>query len=141
MANIVEVIFDDGEVISIGEIKPFKSSDNPAENRQNQRIYMRQFSKFQKEVLEHFDNDILTEYAKDWLDLIEEGECDCEEKTIEDFDSEELMSELKSRNLMPAQTIVNELFLQRFAKISSISNPLEIDSILTELETKLKIFA
>lgn len=141
MANIVEVILDDGEVVSIGEIKPFKPSDNPLENRNNQIAYMRQFTKFQKEVLEHFDNDVLEQYAKDYLDLIEEGDCDCEEKTIEDFEDDELMHELKSRNLMPAQTIVNELFLQRFAKISSISNPLEIDSILTELETKLKIFA
>lgn len=138
MRNIIKVIFDDDTELSIKEIKPLEKSDDKHENYRLRNSYNRQFTDFEKEILEEIDEDVIRDYAEWNLDLVSEDDID--EKAINDFTDEEILEEINDRKLFGVKTsIVSSDFIERFCKIMSKESEILLDSILSDLESKLKI--
>src|SRR5690606_1412730 len=93
-------------------------------------------SKFQRRILQELDDCDIEDYAKDYLGMSDEDEID-----ISDFSDGEILREANDRNLInnSENTIIADDFMRRFSKILYDANPLEIEQLLTELETKFKI--
>ena len=138
MRNIIKIVFDDETDLSIGEIKPLVKSEDKKENFLNRRNYQRQFTEFEKQILEEIDESVIENYAEWNLDLVSEN--DIEEKGIEDFSDTEILEELATRKILGGKTsIISVKFIERFTKIMHMENEILLDSILADLEKKLKI--
>ena len=141
MKKIVKVIFDDDSELEVENLKPLVKSEDKSIQYINSIEYMKQFKKFEYEVLKSLDSIVVERYASNFLDMI----CldlieDPEEKDINDFTDQEVFEEAKSRRLFGENTsIISESFFERFGKIMIKENQLKLDALLTELETKLKI--
>lgn len=141
MKNIIKVIFDDNTELQLGEIKTkeqIKEDNNGFSDYRVELRYNVQFNEFQRSLLHEMNEDVIEEFAKDYLDLIHEDDCDCEdEKDICDFDDSEILSEAISRKIIPVRTdIVTMSLLDRMLKVLDVANQKELDSILQKLEQK-----
>ncbi len=146
--NILKVVYDNGEVKVVGDykskeqIKEAKPIGEKEDWRVN-RTYKRQFKELEEAVLWELDDDMVTEYAKDHLDLKDEDEndCDCDETDISDFEDAELMAEMSSRNLLGFTnvSIVSIDLFTRFSRVITIGNNAELESIISDLEKKYNL--
>lgn len=148
--NIVKVIYDNGEENSfdVEQIKGKEEIRNslPIDQNQDWRVnkaYKKQFKKFEKSILKGLDEETVKDYSKDYLDLKDEDEndCDCEDLNISDLDDEELLVELSSRKLLGFKNlnIINVDLFTRFSKIITVANPLDLENIIVELEKKYNL--
>jgi hypothetical protein len=139
MAQIVKVIYDDGtEMIPAREIKPRREAKEGENQWRANREYQNQFIRFEDQILENLNQDNLEEYAAGNFDLISED--DVEKTTIDDFDDNEIMQEVRDRKLLGGiNTIISESFITRFSKIMEKENQILLDNVLTEFEKKLNI--
>lgn len=140
--NIVKVIFDDNTELTIGEIKTkeqIKQSNNYYDTDWKiERAYNRQFNQIERDILKELDDDNVIDYAIEYLDLIEENDCDCtEEKYISDFDDSEILSEAINRKIIPVKTdIITMSLLDRMLKVLDVADREELNQILEKLEQK-----
>jgi len=68
-------------------------------------------------------------------------DCDCREKELCDFESNELMSEVLRRGLLGysnVNIITIDLFT-RFSKVITVADLQELETIILNLETKYKL--
>ena len=139
--KIVRVIFTDGEEESVkGWRTPeeLKKDFNYTAKQQANRHYERQFKELERTILQNIDEDLVSEYAKDHLDLVDDGECDCDEKDIIDFEDNELMNEVSRRKLLgfaDVNIVTIDLF-ERFSRVLGVANVQELEATVSELERK-----
>jgi hypothetical protein len=141
--KIVKAIYNDGTEISVKDLKTLeqiKKDYNYDRDWKCVRHYERQFYTIEKDVLWTLEDDLVTNYAKDHLELKDESEndCDCEDKDVQDFEDEELMAELVGRNILGyinVNIISIDLFT-RFSRIITIADNQELETIISELEKK-----
>ena len=144
--KIVKAIYDDGTEISVKDLKTLEQiKKDYVYDKEHKYIchYERQFQGFERDILKELNDETVKEYAKDHLDLKDEDEndCDCKDKDISDFEDEELMAELLGRNLLGyanADIISIDLFT-RFSRVITKANNQELETIISELETKYKL--
>lgn len=142
---ITEVVYSDNSKTVLPEIVPFvkKNEDETYIDFYRRQIkHESQFKEFQNEILENLIPDFIKKYAIRNLDLIDEDDSDDDiEKTISDFNDDELIKECSKRGIIydSKLNIVNVEFLKRFSLIINKENNILIDKILTEIENKLGI--
>ena len=96
MNKIVKVIYQDGSMKELTNIKPLIIDDVKLKwNRI--RDYEKQFESFEDNILCDLYLDNVRDYALTYCDLVSEDDID--EKTIDDFDDDELLFELRCRDL------------------------------------------
>jgi hypothetical protein len=141
--RITKVIFDNEEVLELGEVAPITPEDY--KDWKKRINWERQFEEFEKQILENLDEDTIKDYAKDWLDLKDEDDCDCDDNDcdcddISEVSDLELIKEVYSRitKQRTADIITADLFF-RFTKVLQFADKFEIDKILSEQEQKFKI--
>lgn len=139
--RIVKVIYTDDTFDEVVNPKPFEIREG--ENRwESYRRYEAQFRDLEKSVLRSIDNDIVEDYAKDYLDLIDQDdcECDCDEEDISDYTDNQLIDEISRRYFgnKGFDIITNSLF-DRFIKVLAVADKLELDEIIKNQEVKYKI--
>lgn len=141
MRKIVKVIFDDDSSLEVENLKPLIKSEDKRIQYINSIQYLKQFKKFEYKVLKSMESSVVERYASNFLDMICEDEIEePEEKDIDVFSNEEILEEAKARKLFGENTsIISDSFFDRFGKIMIKENAIHLDSLLTELETKLKI--
>jgi hypothetical protein len=144
--KIVKVIYTDETEDSVKDLKTIqdiKKDFDYDKDWKTYRHYERQFQDVEKSVLWNIDDDVVREYAKDYLDLKDEDEndCDCDETDISDFEDAELMAEMSSRNLLGFTnvSIVSIDLFTRFSRIITFGNNAELESIITDLEKKYNL--
>jgi hypothetical protein len=138
MKKIKKIIFDDDTFYEVENFQPLKESKKTKEKYQNRRLYYGQFSNIEKECLDYINESFIENYAEWNLDMVSES--DVEKKEIDDFTDEDILEEAKSRKLFGHdQSIISEKFLDRFVKIINKENQVKLDSMLSDLEKKLKI--
>lgn len=94
-------------------------------------------SRFQREILTNLDNWDIKDYAKDYLDLVDEDDV---ESDINDFSDDEIKQEFLFRNLGVIENdIMKEDLDNRFSNILKKCNPIEIDKLLSDLELKYNV--
>lgn len=137
--KITSIKFDNGEIKEIGAIETIEAikAKHPDESKYMiYYLYQRQFFQFDEQILKYLDYSLIKEYAKDEFDLVEENEN--EQITIRNFSFEELVEEIERRKGVK-QSVVSDAFLIRFEKIITVENPLTIEKILSEIESRLNI--
>ena len=141
--KIIKVIFDNEDFLELGEVTPISQEDN--KNFIKRIEWERQFEKFETQILENLDLDTVKDYAKDYCDLIDEDDCDCNDNgcdcdDISEVSDLELIKEVYSRitKQRTADIITADLFF-RFTKVLQFADKFEIDKILSEQEQKFKI--
>jgi hypothetical protein len=141
--KIIKAILNNGEVLELGEINPISQEDY--KDWKLRFKWEKQFESFEHEILEHLDDDFVKDYAKDYLDLIDEDDCDCDDHDcdcddISEVSDLELIKEVYSRitKQRTADIITADLFF-RFTKLLQFADKFEIDRVLLEQEQKLKI--
>jgi hypothetical protein len=141
--KITKVIFDNEEVLELGEVAPITPEDY--KDWKKRINWERQFEEFEKQILENLDEDTIKDYAKDWLDLKDEDDCDCDDNDcdcddISEVSDLELIKEVYSRitKQRTADIITADLFF-RFTKVLQFADKFEIEKILLEQEQKFKI--
>lgn len=131
---IKKIIFLDDTEKEINII-PFLEIENEKFWDRNKRKlnYENQFKRLNLTILENIVQDHIKDYAINELDLIKEDDCEYEEVTIKDFSDDELISELRLRNLgnFINTNIIQDNIVNRFLK-----NIHKID--LTKIEVLLK---
>ena len=144
--KIVKVIYNDGTDISVKDLKTIeqiKKDYNYDRDWKYVSHYERQFYTIEKDVLWTLEDDLVTDYAKDHLDLKDEDEndCDCDDKDIQDFEDDEIMAELIRRNLLGyvnVNIISIDLFT-RFSRVITVADNQELETIISELEKKYNL--
>lgn len=143
--RIIKVIYDSGEEKVFGDYKSKEQIKDsfPIGEKEDWRVnrtYNRQFRDFEKQILWELDDDMVTDYAKDHLDLKDEDEndCDCVETDISDFEDDELFSELAKRNHLGYgnMNIITTNLFERLSRIIGVADNLELEKIISELEKK-----
>jgi len=144
--KIVKVIYNDGTDISVKDLKTLEQIKKEYDYDRDWkyiRHYERQFYAIEKDVLWTLENDLVTDYAKDNLDLKDEDEndCDCEEKDVSDFEDDELMAELSRRNLLGYANvnIISIDLFTRFSRVITVADSQELETIISELEKKYRL--
>lgn len=138
MKKIVKVIFDDDSSLEVENFEGLKTSKVTVEKFKLRREYDRQFKSLEEDILRYLPEDVIENYAEWNLEMVNER--DVEEKDINDFSDQEVLEEAKARKLFGENTsIISDSFFDRFGKIMIKENAIHLDSLLTELETKLKI--
>lgn len=139
--RIKKVIFTDDTFSEIENIKPYKEIEGE-ERFKAFRRYDAQFKDLEDEILKFIDDDVIENYAKDNLDLIDEDdcECDCYDADISDFEDSDLLNEISRRYFGKngLDIIANSIF-DRFVKVLSVADKSELDEILKNQEIKNKI--
>lgn len=139
--KIVQVVFNDGEEESVESWRTpeeLKKDFSYATKQEANRHYNRQFKEFEGVILQNIDNDVIKRYAKDYLDFVEDEECDCEETDIMDFEDNELMNEVSRRKLLgfaDVNIVTIDLF-ERFSRVLGVANVQELEATVSELERK-----
>lgn len=133
MQKIKKVIFDDDTELELEGLKPisdFKSSYG----------YRNQFRDFEDDLLEYIDNDRIEHYAEFSLDMVKEDDCECEEKTIDEFTDKIVIREAFYRiNANWNSDIVSDDLLTRFIHILSVGDKLDLESYIAKKEIELKL--
>ena len=136
--RIVKVIYTDDTFDEVENLKPFEIKEGE-KNWEAFRRYERQFRDIEKSVLSCIDNDIVEDYAKDYLDLIDpdDCECDCEEKDVSDFEDSDLLNEISRRYFGKngLDIIANSIF-DRFIKVLAVADKSELDEMIKKQEVK-----
>lgn len=139
--RIVKVIYTDDTFEEVANPKPFKTEEGE-ERWKAFRRYEARFRDIEKSVLHSIDNDIVEDYAKDYLDLIDpdDCECDCYESGISDFEDSDLLNEISRRYFGKngLDIVANSIF-DRFIKVLAVADKSELDEILKNQEIKHKI--
>ncbi len=144
--KIKKVIYSDGEE------KEVESCKTPAELKiefnydmdwKANRHFERQFYKIERDILWSLEDETVKDYAKVHLDLKDEDEndCDCEDKSLSDFEDNELMAELSNRNLF-GYTNVNIISIDQFTRLSrliTVADNRELEIIISDLEKKYNL--
>lgn len=139
--KIVKIIFTDGEEESVESWRTpeeLKKDFNYTAKQQAIRHYERQFKELERAILQNIDENIVSEYAKDYLDLVDDGECDCNETHIMDFEDNQLMNEVSRRKLLgfaDVNIVTIDLF-ERFSRVLGVANVQELEVIISDLERK-----
>lgn len=133
MQKIKKVIFDDDTELELEGLKPisdFKSSYG----------YRNQFRDFEDDLLEYIDDDRIEHYAEFSLDMVKEDDCECEEKTIDEFTDKIVIREAFYRiNANWNSDIVSDDLLTRFIHILSVGDKLDLESYIAKKEIELKL--
>ena len=113
MEKIKKVILVDTEGKErVLEIENYKTREELEYRHQ----YESQFIEISKDVLGHISQHLIQDYAEWYLDMIESDDCDCDEKQIDEFDDDELVTEYYSRfnnsNISLTQKHLSELCQQ-----------------------------
>lgn len=139
--QIIKVVYLDGTVNEKKNIEPLKALEDRSKQWENVKKYHYQFEKFENEILSDLNQDTVEKYAVNEFGLISEDEVNQSEKQICDFDDHEIMEEVIGRKLFGNydNSIISEKFIERFCKIMERENHINLDSLLTNLEKKLKI--
>jgi hypothetical protein len=138
--RIAKVIYTDDSFDEVANQKPFKTEEGE-ERWKAFRRYEAQFRDIEKSVLHSIDNDIVEDYAKDYLDLIDSDDCDCnwdsDEKDINDFSDKEIINEI-SRRFYGGKSldIVSNLLFERFIKVLAVAEKSELDEMIKNQEVK-----
>lgn len=144
--KIVKVVYTDGQQDEVKDwktIEEIKTKFNYDKDWKVNNHFERQFYKIEKDILWNLYDDNVKDYAKDHLDLKDEGEndCDCENKDVSDFEDDEIMSELQRRKLF-GYTNVNiitvDLFT-RFSRIITVADNKDLETIILDLEKKYNL--
>lgn len=142
MSNIINVVFENGESMSF-DAKPlvFLDTDTDDIKYQKRRERNIEIRRFQRSILKEMDYQIVEDWAKDEFDLIEESESVCHDVHLDTCKDSELIEEATDRGLMNRfnQTILNQDFEKRFAKIVERENAIEIERWLSDMENRLRI--
>ena len=139
--KIVKIIFTDGEEESVKSWRTpeeLKKDFNYLTKQEANRHYDRQFKVLEDAILQNIDNDVIKRYAKDYLDLVEDEECDCDETDIMDFEDNQLMNEVSRRKLLgfaDVNIVTIDLF-ERFSRVLGVANVQELEATVSELERK-----
>ena len=100
MSNIVNVVFEDGEVLTLDaktlEILDTDTEDIKYQKRRERNIQIR---KFQRSILKKMDYQLVEDWAKDEFDLIEEQEAVCNDVHLDTCSDSNLISEATDRGL------------------------------------------
>ena len=144
--KIVKVIYNDGTDISVKDLKTIeqiKKDYNYDRDWKYVRHYERQFYTIEKDVLWTLEDDTVTDYAKDHLDLKDEddNDCDCDDKDVQDFEDNELITELSRRKLLgyDSLNIISIDLSTRFSRVITVANNQELETIILELEKKYNL--
>lgn len=144
--KIIKVIYSDETEDSVKDLKTIEEIQkefNYDKDWKTYNHYERQFQDIEKSILWNIDDDVVSEYAKDYLDLKDEDEndCDCDETDISDFEDSELIAELSSRNLFGFTnvSIVSIDLFTRFSRVITIGNNAELETIISDLEKKYNL--
>jgi hypothetical protein len=139
MAKIKIVILDDLSIMTF-EQKPRECFIEKYKNEHSVNYHFnKQQEDFEENLLSKFKLDIEA-YAKSEYNLIHRRE----QKTVDDFDDDDIEGEYISRGLgvneyIENENIINESFTARLAEIVNRGNDLEIDEALEVLEKKYRI--
>lgn len=135
--QIIKVIYHDDTFDEFRQYEPYTSLKEKTIDYR--RGYRSDLIRFEDKIIENLNQNNLEEYSTNEFNLINEN--DVEEKTVEDFSSKELISELKDRGIIPfiSQNIITDDLFQRFLKIVEKENHIQLDNIFKELEQKLNI--
>jgi hypothetical protein len=139
--KIIKVIYTDDTFDEVVDVKPFEIREGE-KNWQAFNRYEAQFRNLEKSVLRSLDNDIVEDYAKDYLDLIDpdDCECDCEDADISDLNDSELIDEISRRYFGgKGLDIVTNLLFERFIKVLAVADKSELDEIIKNQEIKNQI--
>ena len=141
--KIVKAIYNDGTEICVKDLKTLEQIKKDYvydKEWKYVRHYERQFYAIEKDVLWTLEDDLVTDYAKDHLDLKDEDEndCDCHEKDLEDFEDDEIILELAKRNYLgyANMNIITINLFERLSRIIGVADNLELENIISELEKK-----
>ena len=86
-----------------------------------------------EEVLEAVPNYYIEGYASDYLDMIESG--DCEDKSLEDYDDEEIKEEYLDRfNIVHAGDIVSDMNLEEMTELFLSFSPQKQNEVINLLK-------
>lgn len=86
-----------------------------------------------EEVLEAIPNYHIENYASDYLDMIESG--DCEDKSLEDYDDEEIKEEYLDRfNIVHAGDIVSDMNLEEMSELFLSFSPQKQNEVINLLK-------
>jgi hypothetical protein len=136
--RIIKVIYEDDTFDEVLNVKPFEIKEGE-QRWEAFRRYERQFRDLEKSVLSSIDNDIVEDYAKDYLDLIDldDCECDCEDADVSDLDDSELIDEISRRYFGgKGLDIVTNLLFERFIKVLAVADKAELEAIIKNQEIK-----
>lgn len=144
--NIVKVVYDDETEVSVKDFKTLRQIKKDYVYDKEWRYirrYEKQFTEIVNSILVGLDDNLVKEYAKDNLYLKDEDEndCDCEDKGVSDFEDNELMAELSSRNLF-GYTNVNIISIDHFTRLSrliTVADNRELEIIISDLEKKYNL--
>ena len=140
MRKIVKIIYNDGthdEIVNITKLD-IEGIDESIEIYKRKRAYEKQFEDFEESILGNINQGVIESYAEWNLGLINEDEI--EKTNIDDFSDKDILEELTSRKILGGNTnIINQDFLFRCSKIIDKENNILLESILNDLEKKLKI--
>jgi hypothetical protein len=89
--RIKKIIFEDDSEESIKDYKTREQSKDIWE-------YQRQFFKFDKEIIEHIDEDVISDYAEYNLSMVDEDSI--LERSLYDFTDKEVREYCKKNNLL-----------------------------------------
>jgi hypothetical protein len=140
--KIIKAILDNGDILELGNVNPITSEDY--RDWKKRRVWEKQFEEFEEKILENLLEDNIEKYAKNHLNLIDEDDCDdcddCDCDDLSDATNFELISEIHRRmsNQKTIDIVSSDLFL-RFSNLLSKADFYEIDSLITQLESKNKI--
>jgi hypothetical protein len=144
--KIVKAIYNDGTEISVKDLKTLeqiKKDYNYDRDWKYVRHYERQFYTIEKDVLWTLEDDLVTDYAKDHLDLKDEddNDCDCDDKDVQDFEDNELITELSRRKLLgyDSLNIISIDLFTRFSRVITVADNQELETIISELEKKYNL--
>ena len=136
--RIVKVIYTDDTFDEVVNPKPFEIREGE-KHWEAFRRYERQFRDLEESVLSSIDNDIVEDYAKDYFDLIDpdDCECDCDEEDISDYTDNQLIDEISRRYFgnKGFDIITNSLF-HSFTKVLVVADKSELDEIIKNQEVK-----
>ena len=144
--KIVKAIYNDGTEIYAKDLKTLEQIKKDYiydKEWKYVRHYERQFYAIEKDVLWTLEDDTVTDYAKDHLNLKDEddNDCDCDEKDVSDFEDVELMAELSRRNLLGYANvnIISIDLFTRFSRVITVADNQELETIISELEKKYNL--
>lgn len=92
-----------------------------------------------EEVLEVIPNYYIQDYSEDILNMIDEGDCDCdEEKTLEDFDNDEIKEEYFDRfDIVRAGDIVSDMNFEEMSELFLSFSPQKQNEVINTLRNEI----
>ena len=140
--RIVKVIYTDDTFDEVVNPKPFEIREGE-KHWEAFRRYERQFRDLEKSVLSSIDNDIVEDYAKDYFDLIDPDDCECDcdhNDTIEDIDDDIVIREAFCRMVgNDFNDIISQDLMKRFVQVLYASDKPKIEEYIKQKEIELKL--